>query len=266
MQGEPLFPSCCVLLRCSECSVRTGLTILNYQEGLRSQSVGKDCRTSPEVSRNAGDSARIQPALPERKANKINALAWKSPTGSLPALLSGTEGTQSPSPPDWSRPTQPPAAPHSDRPQKHYHNQARLGCYQCPTCPSSTGRVWLWLWALGVSRLAPCGMIPRCSRRSSAVHLSGMEAQPLRRIAVYCGSSAGSDPRFATAALDLGRELATRGIGVVYGGAAVGCMGAVADGALACGGEVIGVLTRGLAAREIAHPGLTDARDRGVDA
>ena len=51
--------------------------------------------------------------------------------------------------------------------------------------------------------------------------------------------------------------LAQRGIGVVYGGASVGCMGAVADGALGAGGEVIGVLTRSLAAREIAHPGLT---------
>ena len=79
----------------------------------------------------------------------------------------------------------------------------------------------------------------------------------IRRIAVYCGSSDGTDPRFIRAARELGNELAHRGIGVVYGGAAVGCMGAVADGALEAGGEVIGVLTQGLANREIAHPRLT---------
>jgi uncharacterized protein (TIGR00730 family) len=79
----------------------------------------------------------------------------------------------------------------------------------------------------------------------------------LRRVAVFCGSSPGSNPRFLTAARELGRDLAARGIGIVYGGASVGCMGAVADGALAEGGEVIGVLTRGLALREIAHTGLT---------
>ncbi len=60
-----------------------------------------------------------------------------------------------------------------------------------------------------------------------------------------------------TAAAALGRDLAMRGVGVVYGGASVGCMGALANGALGAGGEVIGVLTRGLAEREIAHAGLT---------
>lgn len=59
------------------------------------------------------------------------------------------------------------------------------------------------------------------------------------------------------AARTLGRDLANLGIGVVYGGAAVGCMGAVADGALDAGGQVFGVLTRGLADREIAHRRLT---------
>jgi uncharacterized protein (TIGR00730 family) len=79
----------------------------------------------------------------------------------------------------------------------------------------------------------------------------------IKRIAVYCGSATGTDPRFLAQATELGRTLAEHRIGVVYGGAAVGCMGAVADGALNAGGEVIGVLTRGLADREIAHPRLT---------
>ncbi len=78
-----------------------------------------------------------------------------------------------------------------------------------------------------------------------------------RNFAVYCGSSTGSDPRFMAAARMLGHDLAMRGIGVVYGGAAVGCMGALADGALDAGGTVVGVLTRGLASREIAHKRLT---------
>ena len=84
-----------------------------------------------------------------------------------------------------------------------------------------------------------------------------MTLPAIHRIAVFCGSSDGRDPRFLDAARSLGRDLAERGIGVVYGGAHVGCMGALADGALSGGGEVIGVLTRGLADREIAHRGLT---------
>jgi uncharacterized protein (TIGR00730 family) len=80
---------------------------------------------------------------------------------------------------------------------------------------------------------------------------------PLARIAVFCGSHPGSDPRYLHAADALGRDLAGRGIGVVYGGASVGCMGALAQGALNAGGEVIGVLTEGLVAREIAKLGLT---------
>ena len=78
-----------------------------------------------------------------------------------------------------------------------------------------------------------------------------MAHSSITRIAVYCGSAAGTDPRFMRAARALGHDLARRGIGVVYGGAAVGCMGALADGALDAGGEVYGVLTQGLAAREI---------------
>ena len=84
-----------------------------------------------------------------------------------------------------------------------------------------------------------------------------MSKHKIHRIAVYCGSSEGTNPRFMRAARELGRDLAQLGIGVVYGGASVGCMGAVADGALEAGGEVIGVLTQGLADREIAHQRLT---------
>ena len=78
-----------------------------------------------------------------------------------------------------------------------------------------------------------------------------------RRVAVYCGSATGNDPAFLAEARALGKALAEAGIGVVYGGANVGLMGAMADAALAAGAEVIGVLPEILAGREIAHTGLT---------
>jgi uncharacterized protein (TIGR00730 family) len=79
----------------------------------------------------------------------------------------------------------------------------------------------------------------------------------LHRICVFCGSSAGSRPAYAEAARELGRTLAQRGIGVVFGGGKVGLMGVLADAALAAGGEAIGVIPEALEAREIAHAGLT---------
>ena len=75
----------------------------------------------------------------------------------------------------------------------------------------------------------------------------------MKRVCVYCGASAGDDPRFAAAAHELGGALARAGIGIVYGGGRVGLMGTVADAALAAGGEVIGVIPRFLEEREVAH-------------
>lgn len=80
------------------------------------------------------------------------------------------------------------------------------------------------------------------------------------RICVFCGSSTGSGDGYLAAARQLGRDLARRGVGVVYGGARVGVMGAVADAALAEGGEVIGVIPGHLVDREVAHTGLTELR------
>lgn len=79
----------------------------------------------------------------------------------------------------------------------------------------------------------------------------------VRRICVFCGSSTGNDPVYAEQAAALGKLLAERGIGLVYGGASVGIMGTVADAALAAGGEVIGVIPQHLMRVEIAHDGLT---------
>lgn len=84
-----------------------------------------------------------------------------------------------------------------------------------------------------------------------------MTQKSLRRVAVYCGSASGNNPEFLAEARALGKGIADAGMGVVYGGANVGLMGAVADAALAAGAEVIGVLPEVLAGREIAHTGLT---------
>lgn len=80
---------------------------------------------------------------------------------------------------------------------------------------------------------------------------------PARRVAVYCGSANGNDPAFLAEAQALGTAIAAAGLGLVYGGASVGLMGAVADAALSGGAEVIGILPDVLADKEIAHTGLT---------
>jgi uncharacterized protein (TIGR00730 family) len=80
----------------------------------------------------------------------------------------------------------------------------------------------------------------------------------VKRLAVYCGSATPADPRYVDNARAVGAALAARGIGVVYGGGRLGLMGAVADGALAAGGEVIGIIPRALVDLEVAHRGLTE--------
>jgi uncharacterized protein (TIGR00730 family) len=82
----------------------------------------------------------------------------------------------------------------------------------------------------------------------------------VRRVCVFCGASSGRLPAYAEAARAFGAAAAARGLGVVYGGGRVGLMGAVADAALAGGGEVIGVIPQELVDRELAHGGLTELR------
>ncbi len=77
-------------------------------------------------------------------------------------------------------------------------------------------------------------------------------------VCVFCGSSPGTNPAFATAARRLGTALAERGVGLVYGGTSVGLMGVVADAALAAGGRATGVITESLAGHEIAHSALNE--------
>jgi uncharacterized protein (TIGR00730 family) len=79
----------------------------------------------------------------------------------------------------------------------------------------------------------------------------------MRRLCVFCGSSAGGSAVYAEAARRLGSALAARGLGLVYGGGHVGLMGIVADAVLAGGGEAVGVIPQALVDRELAHGGLT---------
>ena len=80
----------------------------------------------------------------------------------------------------------------------------------------------------------------------------------ISKICVYCGSSTGKNPSFSNAATHLAQALCERNIGLVYGGAAVGVMGAVANAVLEAGGEAIGVIPRSLAKKEVAHDNLTE--------
>jgi uncharacterized protein (TIGR00730 family) len=82
----------------------------------------------------------------------------------------------------------------------------------------------------------------------------------MSRICVFCGSSPGNRSVYLEAAQQLGRSIAQRGWGLVYGGGKVGLMGAVANAALAAQGEVIGVIPYALEQREVAHDGLTQLR------
>ncbi|PXA98334.1 TIGR00730 family Rossman fold protein [Nostoc sp. 3335mG] len=82
----------------------------------------------------------------------------------------------------------------------------------------------------------------------------------MQRICVFSGSSSGRISEYRDSAVQLGTLLAERNIGLVYGGAAVGLMGAVADATIAAGGSVTGVIPQALVEREVAHTGLSDLR------
>jgi uncharacterized protein (TIGR00730 family) len=80
----------------------------------------------------------------------------------------------------------------------------------------------------------------------------------MKSVAVYCGSSSGNKEEYTQQAQAMGRELARRGLTLVYGGGCVGLMGVIADAVLAGGGKVIGVIPSFLADKELAHKGCTE--------
>jgi uncharacterized protein (TIGR00730 family) len=85
----------------------------------------------------------------------------------------------------------------------------------------------------------------------------------MQRICIFAGSNSGLRPEYRAAAQELARELVAHKLGIVYGGGSVGLMGAIADAALEAGGEVIGVIPRGLFKREVAHPHLNQLHEVG---
>ena len=82
----------------------------------------------------------------------------------------------------------------------------------------------------------------------------------LESICVFCGSNAGANPAYLEAADVVGRSLAQRSVRVVYGGATVGMMGALADAVRGEGGDVVGIIPQAIFDREIGHTGLDDLR------
>ena len=82
----------------------------------------------------------------------------------------------------------------------------------------------------------------------------------MKRVCVFAGSATGHRPEYAAAARELAAELGRRRLGLVYGGGSVGLMGVLADAALGAGVEVVGVIPRPIASKELAHPGLTELR------
>lgn len=99
---------------------------------------------------------------------------------------------------------------------------------------------------------------PELMRNIPLKRLSPENRLKIKNICVYCGSSPGKNPAYARAAAQLAEELRRRDMGLVYGGAAVGVMGTIADAMLAAGGKVIGVIPKSLAVKELAHGSLSE--------
>lgn len=88
--------------------------------------------------------------------------------------------------------------------------------------------------------------------------MTDLQANAIRSLCVYCGSSVGIDPIHRASAAALGRVMAAEGVRLVYGGGAVGLMGVVADSVMEAGGEVFGVIPKGLFKSETGHQGITE--------
>lgn len=90
--------------------------------------------------------------------------------------------------------------------------------------------------------------------------LAGRFERAMKSVCVFCGSRPGQNPQYGEAAQLLGKSIAERGWRLIYGGGSIGLMGVVANAALAAGGEVVGVIPKFLATRELLHTGLTDLK------
>ena len=85
-------------------------------------------------------------------------------------------------------------------------------------------------------------------------------SQVVKSVCVYCGASSGNSESFVNIAKELGRELAERGVRLIYGGGGIGLMGAVADATMAAGGHVIGIIPQHLERAELGHRGLSELK------
>jgi len=103
------------------------------------------------------------------------------------------------------------------------------------------------------NEIHPDRSAPAAPRREP--HVPGM-----RTVCVFCGSTPGADPAYVEMARRFGALVATTGRRIVFGGGALGLMGALADGAVAAGGTVIGIIPRGLLKKEIGHPDIAELR------
>ncbi len=112
------------------------------------------------------------------------------------------------------------------------------------------------LCASGRMRVCVSESVARYPRTMSEASLK--PPRPHKSVAVFCAAANGLRADYIHAAQDLGRALAKRGLGLIYGGARVGLMGAVADAAIAAGGHVVGVIPHVLVDKEIAHDGVTE--------
>jgi hypothetical protein len=99
---------------------------------------------------------------------------------------------------------------------------------------------------------------PKAGNHKALIDIFEQTALVMKRIAVFCGSSSGTESIYAAEATLLGETLADRHIDLIYGGAVVGLMGAVANGALSRNGKVTGVIPRFLRTKEVAHEGLSE--------
>lgn len=106
-----------------------------------------------------------------------------------------------------------------------------------------------------VRKIERCVSTERSDIRTLAVHIRWQNCA-MRKLCVFCGSRPGVGERYIAMAREVGRLIAERGVEIVYGGGRVGLMGALADGALAAGGRLIGVIPEMLIAREIGHHAL----------
>src|SRR5262249_17456471 len=124
--------------------------------------------------------------------------------------------------------------------------------------PSATSSTLVPDWEFVITRVLLLGILEReFTLRSRPCKIQPMD---LKSVCVYCSSSANPEAAVEKEIRTFGRELVARGVRLIYGGAARGLMGAIADEVLQAGGKVTGIIPKALEGRESAHRGLTELK------